>query len=91
MKEYLFIGGSADGKHLETDGWEYHRVMVPRPFPEIYTSSGFDVRPEDVTVETETYILQRFSILGRRVEAYVLDGVSPREVADLLISKYRNP
>jgi len=67
------------------------QVMVPSPLPTTYhPSSGFDVRPEDVSTTTETYIRRLFHILGRDVEIYVLAGVTPHEVAGLLISKYRS-
>jgi hypothetical protein len=91
MRNYLFIGGSQDGMRNETDGYEIHRVILPAPTPEFYTSPGYDSRPEDVDFRTETYVLRLFSILGRDVEVYILNGITPHDVAGLLISRYAKP
>jgi len=44
MKAYLFIGGSADGKRIETDGYGYYRqsdgTAAPEPTPENELNGG---------------------------------------------------
>ncbi len=90
MKSYLFIGGSADGEWIVTEGVSPFRVWVPPLMPGAsFVPLAYGARQEDVSITTETYIRRLFSILGRDVNVYVLEGVKPHEVADLLISKYR--
>lgn len=86
--KYLFIGGTADGKHIETEGAHYYVVAIPPNPANLHVSSAARLSVEDIAYRHQHYRAHRFM---EGVMVYAPDDWSSRQVIEALIRRYPAP
>jgi hypothetical protein len=79
----LFIGGTADGQWVETDGSPYWRVALPI---EPCTSAAEVPVAMDYAVQFDEYHLAQIT---DECSIYTLKGLSPEDVCTKLVENYK--
>lgn len=84
MSEFLFIGGSCDGRRLRCeDGRSVVRVVKPRPL-----GAPLMRHTEDLGRETEDYRRCSFTSGGDTLFVYVAPSVADKDIMAALIAGY---
>lgn len=88
-REFLFIGGPADGRREVCEGLMYRQMLVRRAPDRFRREEKCAV--EEFYLEVSNYRLERFRVAKGEYSAYVHTSIPSGECMKLLIDNYRRP